>query len=372
MIIRTMALAFGVAGAAALSQFPEFAQQYLQRLAGKVDQLEVQVTEVDAAAASFDMTRAAYLEDLSGTQTGAAAAARAAADIALYERLSSNIAGVRDASAWGRLVGAYGVADVSVARRTWADYQPAMPLTVEGLGFAALGFGAGYGIWSLLWSLLSWPRRRRAAAQLALVPTYDARFEEAPSEFDDDEAPFLEYEGDIARAMTQRIPPLTLAAHDGSVVDLAMLTAPTAIFTYPLMGRPGVAYPKDWLEVDEADNATALACSFRDAYDMMRRAGIGEVFGLSAQNSADQSEAAHRLALPYTLLSDPRMSFAFELDLPRFVLHHERYFAPAVLVVQAGRILAALHPVKDAATAATRLLAKLEQARQAHQKAQFA
>ncbi|MEM6728480.1 MAG: DUF2937 family protein, partial [Pseudomonadota bacterium] len=39
MILRIFALIFGLSGAASLSQFPEFAQQYLQRLAGKVDQL---------------------------------------------------------------------------------------------------------------------------------------------------------------------------------------------------------------------------------------------------------------------------------------------------------------------------------------------
>ena len=39
MILRTMALAAGLTGAATLSQFPEFSQQYTQRLGGAVDEL---------------------------------------------------------------------------------------------------------------------------------------------------------------------------------------------------------------------------------------------------------------------------------------------------------------------------------------------
>ncbi|MBU0778826.1 MAG: DUF2937 family protein, partial [Alphaproteobacteria bacterium] len=35
-MIRALALIGGLAGGAALSQYPEFSQQYLQRLAGQV------------------------------------------------------------------------------------------------------------------------------------------------------------------------------------------------------------------------------------------------------------------------------------------------------------------------------------------------
>ena len=377
MILRVIALAFGVSGAAALSQFPEFAQQYLQRLAGKVDQLEVQVAEIDASAASFEMTRAEYLDDLSGSQTGAAAAAKASGEIALYARLSASIAEFREAGAFGRLLSAWQVADADLAQRTFADYRPAVPLTAEGAGFGALGFAAGWGVWAVMYGVLGWPSRRRKKRdreEFEELKAHRARLHrEAYGEDDDDvDEPFIEYEGDIRHAMTQQIPPLTLAAQDGSVVDLSMLSAPVAIFTFPLMGRPGRAYPDGWDEVDEADNATALACSFRDSYDMVKQAGIQEVFGLSAQLLEDHREAVHRLALPYTLLSDPEMRFAFALDLPRFILNHQRYTAPAVLIAQGGRILAALHPVRDAPTAAQRLLREYAKARFAHQKAQTA
>ena len=37
MILRVLAVAAGLAGAGTLSQFPEFSQQYVQRLGGAVD-----------------------------------------------------------------------------------------------------------------------------------------------------------------------------------------------------------------------------------------------------------------------------------------------------------------------------------------------
>lgn len=377
MISRVLALAFGVSGAAALSQFPEFAQQYLQRLAGKVDQLEVQVAEIDASAARFSMTRAEYLDDLSQSQTGAAAAEKAMGEIALYTRLSANISDFRAAGALARLAGFTQVADVDLAPRTLADYQPAMPLTAEGAGFGALGFAAGWGIWSVLRGVLGWPFRRRRARQrkedLKELAEHRARLRREALGVDDDDAdePFIEYEGDINHAMTQQIPALTLPAQDGTVVDLSTLSAPIVIFTFPLMGRPGQAYPEGWEEVDQADAATAMACSFRDSYDMVRQAGIEDVFGISAQSQVDHREAVHRLALPYNLLSDPEMRFAFALDLPSFILNHRRYVAPAILIAQGGRILAALHPVRHAPTAAPRVLRELAQARLAHQRAQI-
>ncbi|MEM9350242.1 MAG: DUF2937 family protein [Pseudomonadota bacterium] len=375
MLLRVVAFAFGLTGAAGLSQFPEFAQQYLQRLAGKVDQLESQVAAIDASAAALEMTRAEYLTNLSGTEAGAEAARKAEGEIAVFTRLSESIDSFRNASAFGRLTQAYQVADVELAQRTLSDYQPAVPLTVEGAAFAGAGFAAGYGVWSLVWGVLGWPlrRRRRRRRRLAEVEQLqrqaqaDAHFEE-----DEDDLPFVEYEGDIGSAMAQPLPPLTLAAHDGTVVNLSMMSAPVAIFTVPLLGRPGVAFPDGWEEVDEADNATALACSFRDAEDMLLSAGIREVLGVSAQAPGDLAEAAHRLALNYTLLSDPGMELAFALDLPRFILDHQRYVAPSVIVAQGGRVLAALHPVHDAPSAARRLLIRLEQARLAQQKRQIA
>ena len=57
MIFRTLALFGGIAGSVSLSQFPEFSQQYLQRLGGAVDELSATVEAVDKSAAETGATR---------------------------------------------------------------------------------------------------------------------------------------------------------------------------------------------------------------------------------------------------------------------------------------------------------------------------
>ena len=59
MIGKVLALAGGVAGAAGLSQYPEFSQQYIQRLAGQVDALTVVVADFDRSALANGLSRAA-------------------------------------------------------------------------------------------------------------------------------------------------------------------------------------------------------------------------------------------------------------------------------------------------------------------------
>ena len=55
MFARVLTLAGGLSGAAGLSQFPEFSQQYAQRLGGAVEELQLFVEEFDADAAGVGM-----------------------------------------------------------------------------------------------------------------------------------------------------------------------------------------------------------------------------------------------------------------------------------------------------------------------------
>ena len=56
MIARALALLGGLAGGVSLSQFPEYSQQYIQRLAGAVDELTLFVEGFDADATSVGLT----------------------------------------------------------------------------------------------------------------------------------------------------------------------------------------------------------------------------------------------------------------------------------------------------------------------------
>ncbi|SHM01076.1 Protein of unknown function [Roseovarius litoreus] len=168
MILRAIAMACGLTGAVGLSQFPEFSQQYTQRLSGAVKELETIVARFDADAAGLGLTRAAALEDLAqGSAMGAARAQSMGQVLARHDRLQHALAKLSGTSSLHKALNIRGFADAELVRDTWAAYRPALPVTAEGLGFAAAGFILGYGLiggaLSGLGRLTS--RRRQAARQ---------------------------------------------------------------------------------------------------------------------------------------------------------------------------------------------------------------
>ena len=165
MIARALTLAAGLSGAAALSQYPEFSQQYAQRLAGRVDALALFVAEFDADAASLGLARDAALQELAeGGQMGAARAKTVARTIARYDRLSADLAVLRGAGPFSRAYRVRSLTDVAIAQATWSDFKPAMPLTFEGAVFSGVGFFAGLGGMAAVLAVLRWPFRRRRQA----------------------------------------------------------------------------------------------------------------------------------------------------------------------------------------------------------------
>ena len=64
MLARVLNGAAAVLGAGAFAQFPEFFQQYLQRLGGRVDQARIDLDRILSDAALLGRTLEAYLEEL--------------------------------------------------------------------------------------------------------------------------------------------------------------------------------------------------------------------------------------------------------------------------------------------------------------------
>ena len=164
MILRSMAFAGGLAGAAATSQFPEFSQQYLQRLGGAVDALGEVVSDFDATAAASDLSREAALEQLQGTGFLDRRRTDMTRSIARYERLSSDLAALEGEGPFMRAYHAARFTDPEITRAAWAVYQPAVPLNFAGISFAGVGFVLGSIAVSLLLGLLRMPFRRRRAS----------------------------------------------------------------------------------------------------------------------------------------------------------------------------------------------------------------
>ncbi|MGZ9810743.1 DUF2937 family protein [Pseudoroseicyclus sp. H15] len=157
-------LAGGLAGAIGLSQFPEFSQQYLQRLAGQVDALSLVVADFDQSAEEAGLTRAEAMEEYRGTPFLDGRHADMEATFARYERLSGNLALLRAATPLERLAMPHRFADRELLEDTFEDYAPAVPTTTAGAISAGIGYALGWLLLAGLATLVLWPVRRRRGA----------------------------------------------------------------------------------------------------------------------------------------------------------------------------------------------------------------
>jgi hypothetical protein len=165
MLTRRLALAIGLMCGLLGTQWPEFSQQYRQRLGGALDELTRIVAAFDAEAASRSLTRAeavARLEDNAdplARERGAAIEG----DIARQARLARRLAALRDAGPLARLIVMAGDFDSATAGQTLRNFEPAVPVTAESLTVGALALVWGWGATHLC----AWPIRRRWRARRA-------------------------------------------------------------------------------------------------------------------------------------------------------------------------------------------------------------
>jgi thioredoxin-dependent peroxiredoxin len=100
-----------------------------------------------------------------------------------------------------------------------------------------------------------------------------------------------------------RVPDITLQAHDGSTVRLADMIGkrPVVLFFYPK---------------DDTPICTKEACAFRDAYETFSAAGA-EVIGISSDSGASHRAFAARHKLPFLLASDADGSLRKAFGVPK-------------------------------------------------------
>jgi peroxiredoxin len=152
-------------------------------------------------------------------------------------------------------------------------------------------------------------------------------------------------DGAARRLGGMRMPPVSLAASDGTTIDLSRLSGRTVVYAYPRTGKPGVPNPDGWDMIPGARGCTPQACSFRDHFAELKRLGVDHLYGLSAQSLADQQEAAGRLHLPFPLLSDERLALARALGLPTFATGGMTLLKRLTLVIEGGRVSRVFYPV---------------------------
>ena len=143
---KSIAIVGGMALGLVFSQFPEYAQQYEQRLGGAVDELRIITSDFDNAAQQAGLTReqafARYEASPDTFLVGRGLGMRAV--FGRYERLSADLADLEAAGPLQRVEHLGQYLDSDVGARALAAYKPAMPVTPEGFGWAIAGLLLGY------------------------------------------------------------------------------------------------------------------------------------------------------------------------------------------------------------------------------------
>jgi hypothetical protein len=167
-VLGGLALGFGFA------QFPEYAQQYEQRLGGAVDELRIIVDDFDRGAAAFGLSREEALmryaispdefiidRGLSMRQT-----------LARYERLRTDLAELQQAGPVQRLQHLPRYLDSDVGTRALENFQPGVPATAEALAWGMMGTAIGYVLLYPFFGFITLPFRWRNGR----VPTHKVAF----------------------------------------------------------------------------------------------------------------------------------------------------------------------------------------------------
>jgi peroxiredoxin len=141
------------------------------------------------------------------------------------------------------------------------------------------------------------------------------------------------------------VPKISLPSTSGGSVDLSQASAfRIVVYCYPMTGVPGKALPEGWDLIPGARGCTPQTCGFRDRFGEFGRLNA-KIYGLSTQTTEYQAEMAHRLKVPFEVLSDANYRFCDALRLPTFEVEGTRLLKRITLILRDGKIEDALYPV---------------------------
>ena len=145
MISRLLNGLAAVLGAGVFAQFPEFYQQYLQRLGGRLDQALIDMERLLNDATILGRTLEAYLEELlqSGTLAARQAARRELERVENADQLRSAYEALSQAGTLERPLVFFRHLDPDLAGEVLDVFVPALPVSPEGLVYAGFGMVLG-------------------------------------------------------------------------------------------------------------------------------------------------------------------------------------------------------------------------------------
>ncbi|MBB4575048.1 DUF2937 family protein [Rhizobium lentis] len=151
-IARIIAIVAGLAGGTVLSQAPEFAQQYRQRIGGAIDELRVIVEDFNRQATEHHLNRQQALKTYAQSSDDFLRdrGASMQSTIARYETLLSQQLKLGAAAPVTKPFVLIGEPDDVVFANTLRDFVPGVPVSFAGLVWAAIGFISAWVIAALL------------------------------------------------------------------------------------------------------------------------------------------------------------------------------------------------------------------------------
>ena len=128
MIMRRLALGFGLFCGVIASQAPEFAQQYRQRLGGALDELTsiVEQFSSEAKSAGLETKDAIARLEANGEQLARDRGRSMEQTIARHARLDDQQKRMREAGPFVRLIVLAETYDPRIAQRAWGDFDVSM------------------------------------------------------------------------------------------------------------------------------------------------------------------------------------------------------------------------------------------------------
>jgi peroxiredoxin len=157
--------------------------------------------------------------------------------------------------------------------------------------------------------------------------------------------PIPEDDGAAAHLTGTHLPSLSLAATDGTRVDLSAVPGLVVVFAYPRTGRPGEPSLVDgWDAIPGARGCTPQTCGFRDLHAEFAALGA-RVFGLSTQDAAYQREMVERLHVPFPVLSDADLALTNAVRLPSMDVAGHTLIKRLAWIARDGAIERVFYPV---------------------------
>jgi len=143
---------FVVLGAFMGAQIPEFIQQYRQRLAGHVAELNRILDDLRQIAQHSNKTLGEYIgKFMSSSDPDFSQQGIFMQEMTMrWEKLNDALINLTNSSGFLRPYVFLRDLQVEIARSTLRDFQPGINVTVEGVCYTLLGAALGYGVYRLL------------------------------------------------------------------------------------------------------------------------------------------------------------------------------------------------------------------------------